>query len=163
MKRNFVILVLLIGLILLCSKAEASISITVTGNWSETINAADLQAGAGSDLVSTYESSSSAVSIDISGTAGVGDNWRIDVKKVDSAVWHNNFRLSVKRASDGAGAGDISGGNSYQEVTDIDQSFFSGDNDRSNVNIQLKVDGVSIQIPPNNYTTTIYYTVVDTG
>lgn len=161
MKRNFAILILLIGLILLCSKAEAPISITVTGDWSETINASDLQAGAGSDLISTYESVSNAVSIDISGTAGVSDNWRVDIKKVDS-VWHNSFHLYVKRTSDGAGSGSVSGGASYQEVTDIDQSFFSGDNDRSNINVQLKLDGVSIQIPPDNYATTIYYTVVDT-
>ncbi len=161
MKRNSVILVLLIGLILLCSKAEAPISITVTGSWSETIDASDLQAGAGSNLNSTYESASNAVSIDISGTAGTGDNWRINVKKVDS-VWHDNFNLYVKRTSDGAGSGDISGGGFYQEVDFDDQSFFSGDNDRSNINVQLKVDGVSVQVPPNNYATTIYYTVVDT-
>ena len=161
MKRNFVILILLIGLIFLGTKAWAIVSITVTGDWSETINASDLQAGAGSDLISTYESVSNTVSIDISGTAGVSDNWRVDIKKVDS-VWHNSFHLYVKRTSDGAGAGSVSGGASYQEVTDIDQSFFSGDNDRSNINVQLKLDGVSIQVPPDNYTTTIYFTVIDT-
>ena len=162
MKWNSILpLILLIGHIFLGTKAWAIISITVTGDWSETINASDLQAGAGSNLISTYESVANAVSIDISGTAGISDNWRVDIKKVDS-VWHNSLHLHVKRTSDGAGSGSVSGGASYQEVTDIDQSFFSGNDDRSNINIQLKLDGVSIQVPPDNHTTTIYYTVIDT-
>ena len=157
MKRNFVILILLIGLILLCSKAEAPISITVTGSWSETINASDLQAGAGSDLISTYESAAAAGWINITETSG---NWAVDVKKVDTN-WHSNLHLHIQRTSDGNGSGSIAGGVSYQELTDIDQSFFSGSDDRSNVNVQLKLTGVSIQVPPDTYTTTIYYTVSD--
>lgn len=157
MKRNFVILVLLIGLILLCSKAEAPISITVTGSWSENINASDLQAGAGSDLISTYESATDAVSIDVTETSG---NWAVDVKKIDTH-WHSNLHLHIKRTSDGTGSGSISGGGAYQEVTDTDQSFFNGSGDRSNVNIQLKLTGVSVQVTPDTYTTTVYYTVYD--
>jgi len=157
LKRNFFILILLIGLILLCSKAEAPISITVTGSWSETINASDLQAGAGSDLISTYESAADAGSIDITETSG---NWAVDVKKVDTN-WHSNLHLHIKRTSDGSGSGSISGGVSYQEVTDIDQSFFSGDGDRSSVNVQLKLTGISIQVAPDTYTATVYYTVYD--
>lgn len=158
MKRNFAILILLIGLILLCSKAEAPISITVTGSWSETINASDLQAGAGSDLISTYESAADAGSIDITETSG---NWAVDVKKVDTN-WHSNLHLHIKRTSDGSGPGNIpSGGGTYQVVTDIDQSFFSGDGDRSSVNVQLKLTGISIQVAPDTYTATVYYTVYD--
>ena len=134
-----------------------AISITATGSWSETIDASDLQAGAGSDLISTYESAADTVSIDITATSG---NWGLDVKKIDTN-WHSNLHLHVKRTSDGTGSGTISGGDSYQEVTDIDQSFFSGNSDRSNVNVQLKLTGVSIQVPPDTYTTTIYYTVFD--
>ncbi len=97
------------------------------------------------------------MSIDITATSG---NWGLDVKKIDTN-WHSNLHLHVKRTSDGTGSGTISGGDSYQEVTDIDQSFFSGNSDRSNVNVQLKLTGVSIQVPPDTYTTTIYYTVFD--
>lgn len=157
---KFLACLLLLLPIIVKKSAEAAISITATGNWSETIDALDLQAGAGSDLISTYQSTSNAVSIDISGTAGVDDNWRVDVKKVDS-VWHNSFHLYVKRTSDGTGSGSISGGDTYQEVTDTDLSFFSGNGDRNNINVQLKLTGVSIQAPPDTYTTTIYYTVVD--
>jgi len=153
---QYIIPVLLASLIC-CGGICWAISITVTGSWSETIDALDLQAGAGSDLISTYESAAEAVSIDISATSG---NWGLDVKKIDTN-WHSNLHLHVKKTSDGTGSGSISGGDSYQEVTDIDQSFFSGNGDRSNVNVQLKLNGVSIQVPPDTYTTTIYYTVTD--
>ena len=159
MKRNFVILILLSGIIFLGTKAGAVVSITVIGDWSETINASDLQAGAGSDLIDSYQSASDAVSISISGTTSASDAWRVDVKKVDTN-WHGDFILYVKRASDGGG-GSVSGGTSYQQVTDTYQSFFSGSDDVSGINVQLKLSGVSIQIPPDIYTTTVYYTVVD--
>lgn len=158
MKKISQYLTLIILAVICCSGPICwAISITVTGSWSETINAADLQAGAGSDLISIYESAADAVSIDISSTSG---NWTVDVKKVDTD-WHNNLHPHVKRTSDGTGPGSISGGVSYQEVTDIDQSFFIGDGDRSNVNTQLKLTGVSIQVPIDSYSTTIYYTVYD--
>jgi len=143
---------------LICSGGICwAISIAVTGNWSETIDSTDLQDGAGSDLISTYESAINAVSIDISATVG---NWGLDVKKTDTN-WHSDLHLHVKRTTDGTGSGSISGGGTYQDVTDTDQNFFSGFLDRSMINIQLELTGVSIQVPPDTYTTTVYYTVSD--
>ena len=156
MKRKFAILILLWGLIFFANKAEA-LDIAVTGDWSETINASDLISGAGSDLIDSYESAFNAVSLSISGTTGT---WRIDVKRVDS-TWHGDFILYVKRTSDGTG-GSVSGGTAYQEVSATSLSFFSGSDDVSGINVQLKLSGVSIQIPPDTYTTTIYHTVVAT-
>jgi hypothetical protein len=70
--------------------------------------------------------------------------------------------LYVKRTGDGTGGGSILGGDSYQEVTTSDVSFFSGAGDRTAVNIQLKVTGASLSMLPNIYSTSIIYTVVDT-
>lgn len=162
MKRNVRIGVLLL---LLCAalpsnNITAQISIIQTGSWSETVSASDLQAGAGTDLISSYESTTDAGSIDISGTTGLADNWRVDVRKVDT-TWHLNLHLFVKRTADGTGPGSITGGTAYQEVTSSDLSFFSGAGDRSAVKTQLKITGVSIEVPPNSYSVTVYYTVVD--
>jgi hypothetical protein len=147
---------------LICSGGICwAISIAVTGNWSETIDSDDLQAGAGSDLIDTYESAVDAVYIDISGAAG---NWTVSVRAdTEPPDWHSNLQLHVKRTSDGSGPGPstISGGTTYQEVTDTDQSFFSGYLGRSDINVQLKVSGVSTQLPAYTYTTTVYYTVSD--
>jgi len=150
---------IIFGSIAAGEKTQAQINITVTGSWSETIDASDLEAGAGSDLIDTYESIAGAVSISISGTTGPSDNWRVDVKKVDTN-WDSSFHLYVRRTSDGTG-GSVSGGTAYQEITDVDQSFFDGSDDVGGINIQLKLSGVSVQISPDSYITTVYYTVVD--
>ena len=156
---GFLIPFIIFGSIAAGEKTQAQINITVTGSWSETIDASDLQDGAGSDLIDTYESIADAVSISISGTTGASDNWRVDVKKLDTN-WDSSFHLYVKRTSNGTG-GSVSGGTAYQELTDVDESFFSGSDDVSGIDIQLKLSGVSVQIPPDSYMTTVYYTVVD--
>jgi len=134
-----------------------AITIGVSGNWSKTIDSSDLQSGAGSDLNDTYTSSTDTVTVDISGTVG---DWQLDVKKIDSN-WDAGLVLYVKRTTDGTGFGSISQGTTYQQVTDIDQNFFNGTDDRSNIKVQLQLTGVSIQIQPDIYTTAVYYTVSD--
>ena len=134
-----------------------AITITVQGSWSKTIGSADLIAGAGSDLTSTYESSSNQGVITIGSTAG---SWRVDVKKLDT-VWDSDLHLHVRRTSDGTGPGSISGGTSYVEITGVDTTLFSGDDDRSDVDQQLRISGVSVSLGVSNFSTTITYTVVD--
>ncbi len=162
MKRKYTILILLLSGIIFFADRLDSIDIIATGNWSSlTITSADLIAGAGSDLESDHESDASIVFISISGTTGSSDNWRVDVKKIDTN-WDSSIKLYIRRTFDGSGSGSISAGTSYQEVIESYQSFFNGSGDRSNIDIQLKLSGVSIQIPPDNFTLTIYYNIVDT-
>lgn len=159
MRKGFTIVILIFGIIFLAGKAEA-IDITAVGSWNLSITSADLVAEAGSDLKSDYESAADAISISISATAGASDYWRIDVKKVDTN-WQGNLILYIKRTSNGTG-GSVSGGAAaYQEVTDSNTSFFSGSDDVNGVKAQLKLSGVSIQVPIDTYTTTVYYTIVD--
>jgi len=153
------IIFFLILLFFAAQTAHAVISITVTGSWVETIDKNDLVAGAGSDLQSAYTSVSGQVSIDISGTGGASDAWRVDIKKVDSN-WNSSLYPYVMRTSAGTG-GSVSGGVSYQEVTDINASFFSGSGDVTGINVQLRMTGASVQITPASYSTVLYYTVVD--
>jgi hypothetical protein len=154
-----------IGLVLLLAAALipieglwAAVSISVTGSWFETIDENDLVGGAGSDLKSTYESAADQVSIDL---LGVGNNdWRVDVRKVDTD-WPAALSLYVRRTSDGNGSGQITGGTSYQQLTDTYQEFFGGSKNRRNVNVQMMLDGVSAELPCGDYLTTVYYTVVE--
>lgn len=137
-----------------------AIDVTTTGDWTQTIDSDDLLSGAGSNLNSTYESSSEQVLIDISNTMGSGDSWRIDIRKSDIS-WNSNIKVFAHRTSNGSG-GSVYGGTSYIQITDSDQTFFSGTDDVSDIGIQYKIEGISIEINPNIYTTTIIYTVVDT-
>jgi hypothetical protein len=156
--RFIILFLIILGIVAAGSGIYAAVGIKLTGVWFETIDASDLQAGAGSNLIDTYESLSDQTSIEIIGAAG--KNWRVDVKKTDTN-WHSNFELSVRRTSDGTGPGTISGGTSYQEVTDTDKTFFDGSESRIDIYEQLKLSGVSVQVPWDTYVTTIYYTVVE--
>jgi len=160
MTRTLIVIFALIGLV--AAPLAWAATITVTGSWSETIDVSDLQGGAGSDLANTYTSASNAVSIDV-GVSG-RQTWRVDVYKIDS-TWHTNLHLYVRRTSDGTGhsASWVSGGTSYQEVTGTAQSFFNGERSRSGITVQLQLTGVSVSVPAHTYSTTVYYTAVETN
>jgi hypothetical protein len=149
----------IIFILLVFTKAEA-IDITATGSWNKTIDTSDLASGAGSDLVGIYESTVNATVLTVLNTTGNTDNWRIDVRRSDS-TWHGDFILYIQRTSDGTGGGSISGGLSYITIGTTDSQFFSGAGDRSSVNLQYKLTGMSVSIPPNTYSTTVVFTIVD--
>jgi hypothetical protein len=149
----------IIFILLVFTKAEA-IDITATGSWNRTIDTSDLASGAGSDLIGIYESTVNATVLTVFNTTGNTDNWRIDVRRSDS-TWHGDFILYIQRTSDGTGGGSITGGLSYIAIGTTDSQFFSGAGDRSSVNLQYKLTGMSISIPPNTYSTTVVFTIVD--
>ena len=146
----------------LCAGRCQAIDITATGAWSLLNDAGDLVFGAGSDLISDQESAQDQVALTIADTTGDTDNWRVDARRSDTN-WPVGLSIFVKRTSDGAGTGNISGGSAYQEVTVSDGSFFSGSGNRNGIGMQLKLSGASVGIAPDTYSTSIVYTVVDTS
>lgn len=154
------ILVLAASLVLVTALG-AVISITVTGSWSLSIGQVDLQGAAGSDLNPSYESATNQLSMAIGGTGG--HTWRVDVKRVDS-TWHADFLLYIKRTNGGTGGkGSLyAGGTEYGLITTSDQTFWTGKRDRSGVDLQEQLGGVSCAITAASYSTTIYFTVVQT-
>jgi hypothetical protein len=158
MGRAFFFLILLL---LFVTTAE-SIDIAATGGWSETVDQLDLVSGAGSQLVDTYESATDATSIDITNTLDKRDAWRVDVRRVDGGGWHGDYTLYAKRTSNGNGQGDIiSGGLSYVEIMTTDREFYSGEGALWNVDVQYQLTGMSINVLPANYSTTVIFTVID--
>lgn len=139
----------------------AQVAIIVTGSWSLSIDSTDLVSGAGSDINSPFQSLTNQVDLELAGGHPFRDNWRVDVHRSDSN-WDTNFQIFVTRTGDGTGhnRSAISGGLSYQEITVTSQLFFSGNGDRSGIPLQLQLDGVSVQTPPDLYSTTIIYTFV---
>ncbi len=153
------ILIFLFVLALIGVRLVSAISITVTpGSIAMTVDESDLQGGAGSDLIDTYQSASDLIRIKISQTSGL--RWIVYVRKLD-INWHNDLHVFLRRTTDGSGPGTIRDGTSYMELTDVDQQFFRGQRNRNNVRAQAQLTGVSVDIPPDTYSTTIYYTVVD--
>lgn len=154
------IAILLSAILPAAGPSWAAISITSAGFWADTIDETDLLAGPGSNLADTHESAADQVSLDITGTTGGSDAWRVDVRRLDTS-WHTDLRLHLQRTSEGSGSGSISGGASYQEIGDTYQSFFSGSGDRAGIDLQLKMTGVSVAVPAATYSSTVYYTIVD--
>lgn len=151
---------LIIIFFLLFLPEAGAIDISATGGWTETIGTSDLTSGAGSDLNSDYESTVAATTLTISKCKGKNDNWRVDVKRIDSS-WHDDTTLYARRVSDGDGQGSISGGLSFIKIKKTENEFFSGAGNRDNVSLQYKLTEVSINISPGNYSTTVVFTVVD--
>jgi len=56
-----------------------AISLTVTGDWTDWVDEADLEAGPGSNLISTYTSASNQSVMSISSSTG---SWTIKVMRV---------------------------------------------------------------------------------
>ncbi len=156
--RILIFLPLVLLAVIPVSNAYAAASITIRGNWARTVNKYDLMGGAGTDLNSNYDSSNDQVTADITLATGP---WRVNVRK-SSLTWHGNLQLLIRRSSDGTGEGSISGGSNFQELTDTDMVFFEGSMERYNTGMQLRLTGMSVQVPPANYTTTIYLTIVET-
>ena len=139
--------------------SACAVDVYATGGWKLTINSSCLAGGAGSGLIESFESSLDASMINITGTSGSADAWRVRVRKSEALRLHG-VALYVKRTGDGTGSGTISGGTSYTAVETSDVDFFDGCGDRTGITIQYKVSGISINVPPGIYSTTITFTVV---
>jgi hypothetical protein len=127
-----------------------------TGSWFETVSAADLSSGPGSNLVSEYTSPADQATFDVSDA----NDWEVHVSRTDTS-WSGNARLFIMRSSGGTGSGQITGGTSFSEVTPTSQQLCTGTSGRAGVGLQFRLTGISIQIPPGNYSTTVTLTVTD--
>jgi hypothetical protein len=130
--------------------------ILVVGNWTRIVDQNDLASGAGSDIRTPIESAVGQVQISISNTGG--GSWSLLVAKSDTN-WPAGVSAAVKRTSDGSGSGTISGGTAYLVVTATNQIFISGTGDRSDIQLQLKTEGLSVRNSPSSYSTTLTYTL----
>lgn len=152
-----------LALLLACAtpRVGRALDVSVSGAWSEAIDAADLQAGAGSNLIDTHASSAGIVTVAIAATVDAADTWRVEVRRTDT-TWDAGVALWVHRTSDGTGPGSISGGGSYVEVGTTDAALFTGAGDRSSISLQFRITGMSVGVSPDAYLSTVTFTVVDT-
>jgi hypothetical protein len=129
--------------------------LTSMGNWVENITAANLVSGAGSDLQPQFESLSGVMSLTISNASGA---WMLRAR-LGGSGGHSDVTIFAKRTSGGSGPGSISGGTAYMELTGSDAELFSGAEDRGNISLQFKLTGLSRNVPPATYLSSIIFTV----
>lgn len=138
------------------------LSLRVTGKWMITFQTTDLTGGGGSDFAPELESPMGVVNLNLSKLTDPDFTpWQMDISRVD-VNWPAPFRLYVRRNTDGTGTGSVSGGLVYQEVTLVNQLLFTGVGDRTKIDMQYRLTGISVStMNVENYSTTIYYTVTD--
>jgi hypothetical protein len=140
----------------LAAGAAGATDIAAQNSWSFTIDRSRLAAGAGSNLASPIDSTSTLLTIDITNTSGAA--WAVKAHRSD-LTWASGTGLSVRRTSDGSGTGTINGGGAYVGLGSADQTLFSGTGDRTGVRIVLRLDGASIATAPGNYAASVVYTL----
>ncbi len=123
---------------------EPELAVEVDGDWDLVINRTDLKGGPGSDLNNVYKSDPKQVLMHITGAKGC--RWEVDVWKEDNE-WLPQLALYVRTTS------------KELKIANNAQRFFSGKATKKNIELQFKLKGVSVEIPPGVYSTTIYYTV----
>jgi len=156
MGRGIRWLILVGGLLSICHHVLA-INLTITGSWYVSVDATHLQAGPGSDLDPTHASSVDQVRVDIQNT---NRSWVVYVRMTPT-LWHPYLSLSLRRTTEGSGPGWISGGTSWLELDEVNQQLFDGYKQRRDVRVQCEVSGVSVNVPPETYTTTVVYTIME--
>lgn len=136
--------------------ALAAVTITVTGSWSQTVGASNLASGAGSNLSNPVASPTDQLSIAVGSGSGSGSgNSHVTVQRVDTG-WNSNLNIYVQMTSNN---GTVSGGTAYLLVTTSPQTFIT-EKGNPTVGVQVKLDGLSLQVPPGTYTTGLLFTVI---
>lgn len=130
-------------------------TIKVTGSWSLSIDETYLS-GPGSDLIDTYKNAPDQILMDVHGQKL--ENYQVTVQRSD-VTWNSSFRVYARRTSDGNGSGYISGGTEYVEAGTSPLTFFRGGKNRSNIEIQFQLSGMTVGVEYGTYLTHIVYTI----
>ena len=138
---------------------KLTLSLDNNSDWDLSLDATDLTGAAGTDFPANIESDPAAQNLEVKNSVG---NWRIDVIRGGEPTWHSGILIYVRRTSDGD-AGTVSGGTTYQEITTVDTTFFTGTGNPRYIALQFMTNGAfaSAAIPADSYTTTVTYTVTD--
>lgn len=147
------------------STASAQLVVSQVSTWKKDVDAADLSIPneAGADLNSTVETSPNFNQLDIRNLADA-KGWKISVSRQD-INWPAAFTLSVKRTSNGipcvtcAGVNTGSSVSGYIPLGTLEQDFIFGNGEVSNIGLQFKIDGISLVVDAQSYSTEIMYTL----
>lgn len=130
--------------------------ISAVGSWSTSLTSSDLAAGAGSDLRSPIESTAAQTALTITNTAN--SSWTVTVSN-DTSMWPAGVSLAVRVASSGTGTGSVSSSGAYLILSGTARTLLSGSGDRADVQLQFRLNGVSVRNSFGNYSTSVIYSV----
>ena len=127
-------------------KYAEGIAISVAGSWDLYIDDTYFTWEGG--LQDTYESDVDQINVTIS--EADNNRWQLDVRR-DDTNWHSDFVLTLLKLE-----------KPEKEVTveTTSQEFLTGEGNKS-YDIKVILEGVSLQISPDFYITTVTYTVTE--
>ena len=165
MKHHWSKIVLGCALMLICGIAQAQVVIVSVSNYREDVDENDLTVPleAGYDLEPMIETSASFNQLDVLNVAKSKD-WKVSVSRRD-VNWPGALTLSVKRTSTGTACMGCSGVNvglspsTYIPLTAAEQNFIYGTGEVTGINIQMRIQGVSLTIDADTYSTEVIYTL----
>lgn len=145
-------------ILLLSMSVACAADVSVLGApWNLSIGPAQLEAGAGTQFLSPITSEVFIAVLAISNTGGA--SWSLSIaREGNETQWPSGVSVSLRRSGGSTEAG-INDGLAYRTVTRDLQPFFNGTGDYANVEILLRVDGVTVQTPPGFYSLAIRYAV----
>ncbi len=158
-------LLLLAGALLVCIAAKSQ-TITVVGtDWSPVVPTIT---EAGSDYAGTYESTSTQMSLNLTVPLLLGTG-KISVRYEPNPTWNNALKIDVRKLNNGSGLCVLCSmtpnqATPYQEVLTTDVELFKVTAvlslaEVTNIGLNLRVRGVSVTTPVDNYTARIVFTI----
>ncbi len=122
------------------------------GTWQQVVNGYR----AGDDLNDRYESDRGQTQLTIDNSI---NRWQLKVRRT-AINWPDDVVLEIRRTSDGTDSGTPpTGGETYIEITTWDTILFSGEGNRSDIDLQFRMRGISVELGIKDYFTEITYTV----
>ncbi|WP_304232204.1 hypothetical protein [Jiulongibacter sediminis] len=157
------------GLIILISTSFFQLkgqTISASPGWTYTLSGSDISE-AGNNYNVNIESGANQTLVDVTTNSFYNSNFRVSVEKIDN-VWNNQLTLSVRRTGNGSGGwfAGISGGTNYIQLTNTPQLLYTGNTGYFSggyfsVPIQYRVQGLSLLVPAQSYSTTVRYTITN--
>lgn len=155
----------LVAALLVCIAAKAQ-TITVVGtDWSPVIPTIT---EAGSDYAGTYESTTTQMSLSLTVPALLGTG-KVSVRYEPNPTWNNTLKIDVRKLNNGAGLCVLCSmtpdqSTPYQEVLTTDTELFRvvavlSLASVTNIGLNLRVRGVSVTTPVDNYTARLVFTI----
>jgi hypothetical protein len=162
---NFKKLILVFTFFTGVHQADAQVILSTIRSYSETIDQFDLEMSreAGSDLNSSFETSATFNQLDILNVAS-NQGWRIAISRED-INWSGAFTLSVRRNSTGTACGTCMGVNgaaspsAYIAISAVETDYIFGTGEVTGIDLQFRVEGLSLTVPAASYSTEIVYTL----
>lgn len=158
-------LLLLAGALLICIAATSQTIIVGGTNWNPVIPTIT---EAGSDYVGIYESTSSQMSLSLTVPILLGTG-KVSVRYEPNPIWNNTLKIDVRKLNNGSGLCFLCSmtpdqATPYKEVLTNDVELFRvvavlSLTTVTNIGLNLRVRGVSVTTPVDNYTARIVFTI----